>query len=285
MATGTDWSREEVEACVADYLRMLTRELNGQRYSKTAHANALMQLLNGRSRASVEFKHANISAVMLELGYPYIEGYKPRANYQAMLLEVVEEQLSQNPDIHIAAESAVVRPATTVEVENYQNVWVPKPTVSCLQQGTPNYSPSFSPAKRDYLAQEARNRSLGQAGELFVAELESQRLRDLGKKKLAGRVEHVARTQGDGLGYDILSFEADGRERLIEVKTTTFGQLTPFYVTRNEVARSEVDSEVYYLYRVFSFRKHPRVFAVPGAIPAAYDLQAVSYLARPADQT
>lgn len=33
MPEGQDWSREEVEACVADYLRMLTLQLNGQRYS------------------------------------------------------------------------------------------------------------------------------------------------------------------------------------------------------------------------------------------------------------
>ena len=45
MASGADWSREEVEACVTDYLRMLTLELNRQRYSKTEHANALMSRL------------------------------------------------------------------------------------------------------------------------------------------------------------------------------------------------------------------------------------------------
>lgn len=114
MANGTPWSREEVEACVADYLRMLTLELNGQRYSKTAHANALMRLLDGRNRGSVEFKHANISAVLIELGYPYIDGYKPRANYQSMLLEVVEEQLLSNSEVQAAVEAAVARPATKV---------------------------------------------------------------------------------------------------------------------------------------------------------------------------
>ncbi|MEN1926757.1 DUF3883 domain-containing protein [Luteimonas qiangzhengi] len=265
---------------MADYLRMLTLELNGQRYSKTAQANALMRLLSGRSRQSVEFKHANISAVMIELGYPYIDGYKPRANYQAMLFEAVEQQLAQNPDIQAAVEAAVVRPAATVEVEDHMSVWVPKPKVARLQQKSPDYKPNFSPARRDYLAQEARNRSLGQAGEIFTAEIEARRLHDLGKKNLADRVEHVARTQGDGLGYDVLSFETDGRERLIEVKSTTFGQLTPFYVTRNEVARSEMDSEAYHVYRVFDFRNRPRVFAVPGAISASCDLQVVSYLAR-----
>ena len=52
---------------------------------------------------------------------------------------------------------------------------------------------------------------------------EHERLRRAGKKALAERVEHVAQTKGDHLGYDILSFEVTGQERLIEVKTTRFG--------------------------------------------------------------
>jgi hypothetical protein len=57
--------------------------------------------------------------------------------------------------------------------------------------------------------------------------LELERLQRAGKRNLADRIEHVARTQGDHLGYDIQSFEEDGRDRLIEVKTTRFGALTP----------------------------------------------------------
>ena len=101
-----------------------------------------------------------------------------------------------------------------------------------------------------------------------------------GKKTLSNRVEHVAATQGDGLGYDVLSFEEDGRERLIEVKTTAFGQLTPFYVSRNELMRSEADADHYRLYRIFDFRDRPRLFELPGTISARCELEAVSYLAR-----
>ena len=78
----------------------------------------------------------------------------------------------------------------------------------------------------------------------------------------------------------MLSFEEDGRERLIEVKTTAFGQLTPFYVSRNELARSEIDADNYHLYRLFDFRDRPRLFELPGAISARCELQAASYLAR-----
>lgn len=279
MSRGSDWTRVEVEACVADYLHMLTLELNGQRYSKTAHARALMQSLTGRNRASIEFKHCNISAVMLTLGYPYINGYKPRANFQSLMLEVIEEQSAMNALLQEAAQAAVERPATAIGSEAIDAVWVPRPRPMQVREMRAPYLPRFSPAKRDFLTMEARNRSLGRAGELLILELEARRLRAVGKKALSERVEHVAITQGDGLGYDILSFEESGRERLIEVKTTAFGELTPFFVSRNELARSELDSECYRLYRLFDFRNRPRVFELPGSITTFCNLDPTSYRA------
>ena len=237
MARGDNWSRVEVEACVASYLTMLALELNGQRYNKTAYAEALMRKLDDRNRGSVEFKHCNISAVLLDLGYPSISGYKPRFKYQHELVDVVESQLAGNPVIDAAAQAAVERPAIEIAVSESHAVWVTAPKPSKVREAADEYSPSFLPIRRDYLAREARNRSLGRAGELFVLELESRRLHAEGKKALSARVEHVAASQGDGLGYDVLSFESNGRERLIEVKTTAFGELTPFYVSRNEIAR------------------------------------------------
>ena len=76
MARGEAWSIEEVELCVADYLDMLMLDLTGQDYNKTKHRNELMQRLNGRTAGSIEMKHQNISAVMMELGRPPIPGYK-----------------------------------------------------------------------------------------------------------------------------------------------------------------------------------------------------------------
>ena len=280
MPEGQNWSRADVEACVADYLRMLTLELNGQRYSKTGHARALLARLNGRSRPSVEFKHCNISAVMVALGYPYIDGYKPRGNFQALLLDVVESHLQANVPLQEAAQAAVLRPAVCATPGELDSIWVPPPRPQRVAEQAAVYAPHFSAARRDYLAQESRNRSLGRAGELFVAELEARRLHAIGKKRLAERVDHVAATQGDGLGYDVLSFDDDGRERLIEVKTTGFGELTPFYVSRNELARSEADADQYHLYRLFDFRDRPRLFDLPGSILVHCQLEAVSYLAR-----
>lgn len=277
---GTDWSREEVEACVAAYLRMLTLELNGQHFVKSHHNKTLLEKLDQRSKQSVEFKHANISAVLVDLECPYIEGYKPRSNFQNLLREVVEQQLQSNPEVQAAAENAVSRPASAIPLEEIGLQWVQTPHIGHVREPVADYAPRFSAAKRDYLAQESRNRSLGHAGEVLVLELEARRLHDAGRKVLANRVEHVSKTQGDGLGYDILSFEESGKERLIEVKTTSFGQFTPFYVSRNELARSKSDADLYHLHRIFDFRGKPRFFEIRGEIAGSCSLEPVSYLAR-----
>src|SRR5262245_11797336 len=89
-----DWSREQVEATVADYFDMLVKELSGVSYNKTEHRRKLRKLHITHSEAAVEKKHQNISAVLIEFGYPYIAGYKPLKNYQKSLLpDVVQGQL------------------------------------------------------------------------------------------------------------------------------------------------------------------------------------------------
>ena len=70
------WSHEEVEAAVADYFAMLAKELSGEPYSKADHNRQLQNLLSSRTRGSVERKHQNISAVLIDLGYPYIDGFE-----------------------------------------------------------------------------------------------------------------------------------------------------------------------------------------------------------------
>ena len=125
----------------------------------------------------------------------------------------------------------------------------------------------------DYLAIEASNRSLGAAGEEFVVRLETARLERAGESRLAAQVERVSATRGHGLGFDVLSFETTGRERLIEVKTTAYGASTPFFVTRNEIDASRDAGDQFHLYRPFNFRRQPRIFAKQGPIEQAFSLE------------
>ncbi len=80
---GTNWRNDELDAIVADYFAMLTDELSGQPYVKSRYSKALTAKI-GRPHGSAEFKHQNISAVLDELGMPWIRGYKPRKNYRKL---------------------------------------------------------------------------------------------------------------------------------------------------------------------------------------------------------
>lgn len=260
-----DWSRIEVEAIVADYLQMLTLELSGQSFNKTEHRRRLVALLDNRTDGSIEFKHGNISAVMLKMGIPYIRGYKPRANFQTLLENVVAEQVLNKQSLDQAALAAVQQPAIVPSANDFSKVITSAPQLQNRISESHSIH-AFNPVKKDYLAREAENRSLGLAGEEFVTQYEHWRLVRLGQTALADRVEHVSNTKGDGLGYDVLSFEPDGQEKYIEVKTTAFGKETPFFVSRNEIALSKVEKERFHLYRLFEFRKSPQLFDLPGQL-------------------
>ena len=123
------WVREEVEATSADYLHMLTQELAGQEYNKTAHRRALLAKLNNRSEGAIERKHQNISAVLIELGCPYISGYKPLGNYQGLLAEVVADQIAQSHWFDKAAMSASEMPAAAPLITDIAGVLVEAPVV------------------------------------------------------------------------------------------------------------------------------------------------------------
>jgi hypothetical protein len=75
--SSVDWTRDEVEATVADYFAMLDLELRAERYSKADHNRRLQQRI-GRSKGSIEFRHQNISAVLINFRQPFIRGYLPR---------------------------------------------------------------------------------------------------------------------------------------------------------------------------------------------------------------
>lgn len=260
------WTRHENELIVADYLEMLLKELAGQKYNKAERARNLIPLLNDRSKGSIEFKRANISAVLIELGFPSLQGYKPRSNFQRDgLMEVVSEQVAHMSSLDKAAELAVDRPADIPESIHFDKLLAEAPV---RQHKAQEHHPAYlrRAIKRDYFERESRNRSLGKAGELFIVQYEQWRLERLGVGQLANKVEHVAETQGDGLGYDVLSFDTDGRSRYIEVKTTALDPMTPFFVSSNEVAFAREQASQFHLYRLYHFRTDPRFFELHGAI-------------------
>ncbi len=233
--------------------------------------------LNNRSEASIEYKHQNISAVLLKYKMPYIVGYKPRLNYQALLEERVVDFLMSDKGLiglfDVFTSEGVIREPRKVDfstllVEAPKNMIIKEPNVEYeVKLKTPNY-----------IEIEQNNRKLGELGEELVIEYERWRLIDIGRESYAEQVEWVSKDLGDGAGFDVLSKNKDGSDRYIEVKTTKLGELTPFYFSKNELKFSRKKSTRYFLYRVFRFNQHPNVFIKNGSFDEVCTYEPVSFI-------
>jgi hypothetical protein len=268
-----DWTPAEIAAIVADYFSMLDAEVAGQPYNKTEHRNALQKIVQ-RSSGSIERKHQNISAVLQNLSLPWIQGYKPLANFQDALVTAVERRLDK--DIVKLDQPTAAPPSTTTATVDEVFVAPPKAANMPAKSGPMvRLARKFDPAMRD-----AANRKLGCAGEEFVERIERERLRKAGRDDLAKKVEWVSKSQGDGLGYDIESFETDGTPIVIEVKTTKGPIQSPFFLSENERSVAAERGASYRLYRVFKYGDDPKIYSLKGPLDPVLLLQPVSYRAR-----
>jgi hypothetical protein len=277
---GEDWSQKENDLIVADYLEMLRAHLSGLKIMKSVHRRELQKFLNDRSEKSIEYKYCNISAALQILGIPqYVPGYRPLANIQRSLLKTVADQLELVGEIFKEVEADVEEVPAPPNVDDILSILTSPPKPKVKTDAVADLKRSNGTRFVDYASHEARNRKLGLLGEEFVVRYEEARLLHAGQKRLASRIQHVAKLRGDGDGYDILSFEVSGRERFIEVKTTKYAIETPFYVTRNEEVVSREKSDRYHLYRLFSFGASPRLFTLTGPLSIGCSLEPQLYRA------
>ncbi len=278
-----DWTEQEVRLIVADYFAMLEAELLGEPYKKSEHRKALIPLLAGRSDGSVEFKHQNISSVLVEFGLPYVEGYKPRGNYQGLLATEIESFLDQRPGfLEQLAAAPTLNPSTIKQPPSLDlsQIIVDPPEKIIAPSHTNKPWLSRKGQKIDFAEKDAADRKLGKLGEEFVYDLERHRLRVLGRDDLALKVEWVAQTIGDGLGFDILSFdETCASERMLEVKATGLGKFFPFYVTANEVRCSDDIPDQFHLFRVFNMGREPQIYILHGSLKILCQLEPILFRA------
>lgn len=268
---GTPWRDEELDAIVADYFSMLNAELSRRPYVKAKHSAALMERI-GRTHRSVEFKHQNISAVLEELGLPWIPGYKPKRNYQGAIIDAVDRYLSAHGDIGYQQGGPSI-----LDVEEQPSVFTEPPALSSEKERPwqlERLVKKFDPVERDF-----RNRVLGRAGEEFVIDIERKKLAKSERPDLAKKVRWVSAEDGDGAGYDIASFDRAGNELLIEVKTTNGAAKTPFFLTRNEYETAKARAQSWRLYRVHLFSQTPRIFTLAPPLEAVLHLRTEAWRA------
>lgn len=274
MADGP-WTDEENALIVADYFAMLANDIAGRVYNKAEH-NRQLQARIDRTRTSIEFKHQNISAVLKGLGEDWINGYKPAFNFQMSLVDAVVRWLSRN-------EGWLMRPLrgeAATGLREAPALWVgPPPTLSNEPPPQELEQMQFIARKFDVAGRDERNRNLGRAGEERVLAHERAALAGVGRDDLARKIRWVSAEEGDGAGYDIESFEPDGRLRRIEVKTTNGWERTPFHISRNELAAAEEWRSEWCLFRLWNFSREAKAFELRPPLDAHVSLTATSFQA------
>lgn len=97
-------------------------------------------------------------------------------------------------------------------------------------------------------------KQIGDLGEAFVYEYEKNKLKNTQYYELVDNTP----AKNPSLGYDILSYDLDGRDIYIEVKTEISNKNNDFYISNNElaVAKEKMDEgKKYLIYRVHNIFK------------------------------
>ncbi|MBI4322281.1 MAG: DUF3883 domain-containing protein [Chloroflexi bacterium] len=117
----------------------------------------------------------------------------------------------------------------------------------------------LTPEELEHIKRRAEENGL--LGEEFVLNREREALRSAGRPDLADKVKWISQ-ESTTAGYDVLSFEASGEPKFIEVKSTS-GTGRSFDMSENEWEAAKVYGSSYYVYRVTSVVSTPDVSEFP----------------------
>ena len=118
-------------------------------------------------------------------------------------------------------------------------------------------------AKEDinYSEQQTISQKIGDRGEELVLRNEIEKTKEWGlPNETLSKVRRVS-LESDDYGFDILSFDQEGNERYLEVKTTkTNGKNFSFILTRNEFETAKYYGKMYSFVIVFDILSNPRIW-------------------------
>jgi len=269
------WAQPEVEATLANYFKLMERELEGRPMVKIEVYRDLARVW-GRSWKAYERKMQNISAVFVLNDHPYLKGLVPLVNIQRSLEPVTLQYLRDHPEALVVLQRYRRKLVVPYSADLFDASTVSEPPGS-FTKGPKRGGAIIS--QEEIAEKEANCKEIGLAGEQWVLHFEQTRLKAAGREDLSEAVEHVSITRGDGLGYDILSYSTDERELHIEVKSTPFKIGTPFMITRNELDHARCYPDAARLYRVFQLYQQPRLYMLQGNLENKLNLDAISFRA------
>ena len=269
------WEAPEVEATISAYFMLMEREMEGLRVVKTDLYKTLAAKW-GRAWKAYERKMQNISAVLALHDHPYIRGLAPLVNIQRSLEPATLNFIHEHHEVRDLLGRYRIKRIIPYTADLFSGSTVSDPPASFIR-GPKRGGAVIS--QEEIAEKDANCKEIGLDGEKWVVHFEKSRLLSAGRKDLAENVEHVSVTRGDGLGYDVLSYDTEEREIHIEVKTTPFKIGTPFIISRNELDHSRDYPQAARLYRVFELYQQPRLYMLAGALDDKLNLDAISYRA------
>ncbi len=107
----------------------------------------------------------------------------------------------------------------------------------------------------DFVSKHRRNKRMGDIGEEIVLQYEKTHCDN---PKYKSKIVLSAKSEGDGLGFDIKSFSNNGKPKFIEVKTTKGKSETALYISDTELKRSIQEGDNYYLYRLYNLNEEKK---------------------------
>lgn len=271
--------RERIESFRADF-KALNRENYGDDNDYQDHRAVLVYLVLMYPERYFLYKFGMFKEFAASVHYPYHpkSGKIENLGHYLSLCELVKEQIEKDQELlamharrlddscyrdvnnHVLTQDfiyAVVRHLDRQNTDSKTVSLVAGSTVSAYKSSdftVKTKTPNFKGAHINFIQNEIENKRTGDLGELWVLQYEREYLTKNGKPNLAKKIKHVSKDEGDGLGYDILSYSLDGKKKYIEVKTTKSSFHRTFYVTNNELEWSKQNPDQYYLYRLYEFK-------------------------------
>ena len=138
-----------------------------------------------------------------------------------------------------------------------------QPEISSEKSNSQSKGSEYRPREIDFEKQSKRNRKLGDHGELVVIKSEKEFLTKNNRIDLAEKVKQISK-ENSAAGYDVLSYDIDGKEKCIEVKSTNnpLSQKASFLISINEYTKAK-ELENYYIYIVFEAKStNPKIWKI-----------------------
>lgn len=190
-------------------------------------------------------------------------------------VEVVEESVAGEAD---AVESVEKEPKpielSLPEEIDFEQVEVAAPRPKPVQRSS--NGERGGARKINYRAKQDSNDAVGQIGEEFALRYENWRLRN--NEELRSAIDHVSK-RDDTAGYDIRSYEPDGSNRYLEVKSTLGAAETQFFLSDAELKKAEELGSSYVILRVFNLSGDPKCIEIRYPFDEVIDLRASTYTA------